>query len=125
MAEFTKISGASRVFSGGLVAYANRTKQGVLGVSGAALRRYGAVSRPVVLQMARGARRRFKTQWALSVSGVAGPTGGTKLKPVGLVFLAVAGPGFERAMKKTYRGSRVQIQKQAVVDLFRLLLTNL
>ena len=88
----TDVSGSSEYFVGSAVTYANEAKQQVLGVSGELLASVGAVSSEVALEMARGARRRFGSTYALSVTGIAGPTGGTPDKPVGLVFLALAAP---------------------------------
>jgi nicotinamide-nucleotide amidase len=87
------VPGASDVFLGGVIAYANSVKQGVLGVPAALLERHGAVSDPVAEAMAQGVCRITGADWALAVTGVAGPGGGSSLKPVGLVHLALAGPG--------------------------------
>jgi nicotinamide-nucleotide amidase len=87
------VPGASDVFLGGVIAYANSVKQGVLGVPAALLERHGAVSDQVAEAMAQGVRRLTGADWALAVTGVAGPGGGSSLKPVGLVHLALVGPG--------------------------------
>ena len=84
-ALLTSVPGASGYFRGGVVAYANEVKAGVLGVDEADLATHGAVSEPVVRQMAEGARRLRGTDYAVATSGVAGPTGGTQEKPVGTV----------------------------------------
>jgi len=80
------------VFLGGVIAYANSVKQGLLGVPSALLEVHGAVSDPVAQAMAEGVRRATGADWALAITGVAGPGGGSAEKPVGLVHLAVAGP---------------------------------
>jgi nicotinamide-nucleotide amidase len=80
------------VWLGGVIAYANAVKQGLLGVPAALLAEHGAVSDPVAQAMAEGARRCTDADWALAITGVAGPGGGTEAKPVGLVHIAVAGP---------------------------------
>ena len=90
--RITAIPGSSAYFLGAIVAYDNRVKVGQLGVSPQTLEAYGAVSREVVEEMAVGARQRLGGDWALAVSGVAGPEGGTPDKPVGRVDLALAGP---------------------------------
>jgi nicotinamide-nucleotide amidase len=88
----TDVPGSSNYFAGGVVTYANELKQRLLGVPAEMLASIGAVSEPVARAMAEGARRSFSTTYALAVSGIAGPTGGTPDKPVGLVFLGLAAP---------------------------------
>ncbi len=91
-AALVAVPGASEVFLGGVIAYANTVKQAVLGVPAAVLERHGAVSDPVAEAMAVGVRRLTGATWAVAVTGIAGPGGGTAEKPVGLVHIAVAGP---------------------------------
>lgn len=91
-AALAAVPGASDVFLGGVIAYANSVKQGLLGVPADLLEAHGAVSDPVAQAMAQGVRRRTGSDWALAITGVAGPGGGSAEKPVGLVHLAVAGP---------------------------------
>ena len=91
-ALLTSVPGASGYFKGSVVAYANEVKAGVLGVSREDLEAFGAVSEPVVRQMAAGVRRLLDVDYAVATSGVAGPTGGTPEKPVGTVWIAVASP---------------------------------
>ena len=91
-AELTAVPGASSVMLGGVISYANAVKRDLLSVPEALLEQHGAVSAPVAEAMALGVRRLTGSDWALSVTGIAGPDGGTPEKPVGLVFVAVAGP---------------------------------
>jgi nicotinamide-nucleotide amidase len=91
-AALAAVPGASDVFLGGVIAYANAVKLVVLGVSPELLEAHGAVSDPVAQAMAQGGRRATGADWALAITGVAGPGGGTEQKPVGLVHIAVAGP---------------------------------
>jgi nicotinamide-nucleotide amidase len=91
-AALAAVPGASEVFLGGVIAYANAVKQALLGVPAALLESHGAVSDPVAMAMAEGARRATGATWAIAVTGVAGPGGGSAEKPVGLVHLAIAGP---------------------------------
>ena len=91
-AALAAVPGASDVWLGGVIAYANAVKQGLLAVPAALLEAHGAVSDPVAQAMAEGARRATGADWALAITGVAGPGGGSEAKPVGLVHLAVAGP---------------------------------
>ena len=91
-ARLTSIPGSSAYVIGGVVAYSNTVKEQQLGVRKADLLVHGAVSEPVVRQMAEGVRKRLKSDWALATSGVAGPDGGSEAKPVGTVWIALAGP---------------------------------
>ena len=91
-AALAAVPGASDVFLGGVIAYANGVKQGLLGVPAELLQARGAVSDPVAQSMAEGARRVTGADWGLAITGVAGPGGGSDEKPVGLVHLAIAGP---------------------------------
>jgi len=86
----TSVAGSSNYFKGSIVSYANEVKENQLGVSSSDLENFGAVSKEVVEQMATGVRSRLKTDYAISTSGVAGPTGGTEVKPVGFVWIAIA-----------------------------------
>lgn len=88
----TSIAGSSDYFKGSVVAYDNSIKTGVLGVKELTLADHGAVSEPTVLEMAEGVRKKFDTRYAISVSGIAGPGGGTEYKVVGTTWIAVAGP---------------------------------
>jgi nicotinamide-nucleotide amidase len=111
----TRMPGSSRAFAGGAIVYSNEEKVRQLGVAAQTLAAHGAVSEQTVIEMARGALERFGTQLAVSVSGVAGPDGGTPEKPVGTVWIGLAsrsGPGdpavFTR--KLSYPGARDQVR---------------
>ncbi len=91
-AELTAMPGSSDVLLGGVIAYSNAVKQQLLGVSADLLEEFGAVSDPVAQAMAEGARRVTGSDWSMAVTGIAGPAGGSAEKPVGLVYIAVAGP---------------------------------
>lgn len=88
----TDISGSSEYFWGGVISYDNSVKVGLLGVNPEDLDKFGAVSATVAEQMAIGVKTRLSTTWGLSITGIAGPTGGTDDKPVGLVYVGLAGP---------------------------------
>lgn len=88
----TEIPGSSEYFLGGIVAYADQTKRTALDVPAELIERHGAVSAQVARSMAEGARRRIGSDLAVSVTGIAGPGGGTDAKPVGLTYIAVDGP---------------------------------
>jgi nicotinamide-nucleotide amidase len=89
----TDIAGSSTVFDRGFVTYSNEAKQDMLGVREATLAAFGAVSAQVATEMVLGARRRSRADFAVSVTGVAGPGGGSPQKPVGLVWMGLSGPG--------------------------------
>ena len=88
--QITNVPGVSKVFLGGVVAYSNGVKQKFLGVRAGTLARHGAVSEIVAREMAEGARKKSGADFAIAVTGIAGPGGGTKRKPVGTVFIALA-----------------------------------
>ena len=109
----TDIPGASAVLRGGVCAYANEIKNGVLGVSQDDLDHYGAVSRPVALQMARGVRRLMGTDIGVGTTGIAGPASDDTKKPVGLVYVAVALPGGRYVARELHlTGSRDAIREE-------------
>lgn len=114
-------SGASAYFKGGIVAYSNQAKAEILGVSPVLLKKYGAVSSQVVLAMAQGASKIFKTEYAVSTSGIAGPLGATKNKPVGLVWIGVKTPKKLTAKKFIFKGSRSSVIRQATDTALKLL----
>ncbi len=113
---------ASDYFVGGAVAYANTAKTGLLGVSEDTLRGHGAVSAEVAAEMAEGARRAFDCDVAISVTGIAGPSGGSGDKPRGLCHWAVATPAGTVCEERVFHGNRNQVQHKAahaVLDLLR------
>jgi len=91
-AILTEISGSSDYFRGGIIAYANEVKQSLLQVKSEDLAQFGAVSHPVAQQMAIGVKKALDTSWGISITGIAGPGGGTAEKPVGLIYLGLANP---------------------------------
>jgi nicotinamide-nucleotide amidase len=119
-ARLTDVPGSSAVFVGGIVAYSNDVKAAQLGVPEAVLREHGAVSAETAAEMARGARERLGADVAVSVTGVAGPDGGTEEKPVGLVFLHASGPLGERHLRFDFPGDRATIRGRATVAALHL-----
>ena len=108
-----KHAGSSSFYFGSVVAYDNSVKQSVLGVSSDTLQTYGAVSEQTVVEMVRGVRLLTNTDWAIATSGIAGPDGGTKEKPVGTVWIAVGNAEYTKAECFHFRGSRNQITTHA------------
>jgi nicotinamide-nucleotide amidase len=111
----TNVPGASAVFSAGLVTYSNEAKQRFLGVRAETLAQNGAVSEPVAREMAEGARTAAQTDYAVAVTGIAGPGGGTPEKPVGTVFIALASAQETRVWRRLNPGERLAF-KQATSD---------
>jgi PncC family amidohydrolase len=120
-AALTTPAGASDVFVGGVIAYSNDVKRSHLGVPDETLRAYGAVSAETAASMAAGARRVLNADVAVSVTGVAGPGGGTPEKPVGLVYITVESPEGDLTEKLQLDGDRDAIRSEATAAALRLL----
>jgi len=119
--RLTDVPGASDYFDRGVVAYSNDAKLTDLGVSRESLDAHGAVSAPVAREMAQGVRDTARTDWGVATTGIAGPTGGTDGKPVGLVFVGVAhaapwgsGDSFVRAERHVFDGDRWAVKSASV-----------
>lgn len=121
----TDVPGSSAWFKGGAVTYGNELKKSLLGVTDAALRKGGAVSPEVVSQMAAGARLRFDTDYALAISGIAGPGGGSEEKPIGLVYIGVASPKKTDVFERRFNGTRTMIRVRAAMCALDILRRNL
>lgn len=120
---FTQHPGSSSVFQGGAVTYSNDLKQSVLGVSGATLAAFGAVSEQTAKEMAQGSVKNFKTDYAVAITGIAGPDGGTLEKPVGTVWIAVASKTEVKTKMFKFASQRFQnIERSAMAALMMLFL---
>lgn len=118
--------GVSSFFRGAVVSYSGEVKASVLGVPHYAIESYGEVSIPVAQFMARGAAQALGADWALSITGIAGPSGGSKEKPVGTVCFALYGPGVEKRVQKYFDGKeRTEVQFQSAFYGLELLLATL
>jgi nicotinamide-nucleotide amidase len=121
-AHLTDVPGASDVFLGGVVSYSNEAKEEFIDVPHETLVEHGAVSEEVARAMASGVRGRFSSDWGVGITGIAGPTGGTEEKPVGLVHWAVAGPKGVWAKSRVFLGDRTIVREwslNAALDLLR------
>lgn len=121
-AQLTALAGASDYFKGGIVSYCNEVKADIVGVEQSTLDRHTAVSEATVREMAEGARYRMKSDYAVASTGVAGPTGGSDLNPVGTVWMAVATPEQTVTKKMRYNGRRQQVIDRAVNEVFAMLI---
>lgn len=121
-ALLTSFPGSSSFFLGSAVVYSNHLKTALLGVPAEMLEEHGAVSYQTAGAMARGMARISGAQVTLSVTGIAGPGGGSTDKPVGLVWFSWCIPGETKTWKRTFVGNRHRIQKQAVREVYQALL---
>ena len=120
--RLTEVAGSSAYLDRGLVTYSNKAKQELLGVSSALLRRHGAVSSQVAEAMAKGIRTKSHVDIGVGITGIAGPGGGTKTKPVGLVYMAIDGPHGCRSQRYQFWGDRAEIKfrsSQAALNMVR------
>ena len=125
--RLTEVPGSSTYFRGGIVAYAYGAKERLLGVKHDTLYRHGAVSAKTALEMARGARHALGTDLGLSITGIAGPSGGTPDKPVGLTYIALSSRDDERCERHVWRGDRSEnkvLSAEAALDLLHRYLSN-
>lgn len=121
----TNVAGSSDYVRGGVVAYANEVKRDVVGVPEELLVAHGAVSEPVALALARGVRSLLGTEVGASVTGIAGPTGGTPDKPVGTVYIAASTPLGDRAEHHVWNADRVTNKDLSARALLQLLIALL
>ncbi len=121
----TNVPGSSEYYLGGVVSYSNALKMQLLGVQAATLEKYGAVSEQVAMEMAQGARLRLGGDVALSVTGIAGPGGGSAEKPVGLTFVGVSAPWGESVARFVWAGERVENKKESARAALQLLVEAL
>ena len=120
----TTVPGASAVFRGGVISYDNSVKRDVLGVPEGVLLMNGAVSSECAAEMAKGARRCLAADFAVSVTGIAGPGGGSVEKPVGLVWFGIASAAGVATEKKMFTGDREAVRAAAIEHALQLLLST-
>ena len=115
----TKYSGVSKIFSYGIITYSNKAKTKYLSVSKTNLSKFGAVSKEVAEDMINGLYENERTKICISTTGIAGPNGGTKLKPVGLVYIGLKINNKNYIFKKIYKGNRLDTQRKTRDFIFR------
>jgi len=119
----TNISGSSDIFDGGIISYSNKIKKQELNVKNETLEKFGAVSKEVVSEMLDGAIKKFNANYAIAISGIAGPTGGTENKPVGTVVIGVSDDKNEKDIKiYHFKGDRKMVQVRASKTSFEKIL---
>jgi PncC family amidohydrolase len=123
--RITNVSGSSAYYLGGFVTYSNEAKETLLAVSHDTLLAHGAVNEETALEMAQGARQQMGADMAVSVTGIAGPTGGTPEKPVGLTYLALSTPELEICQRHVWQGDRLANKQQSAQAALQLVLTYL
>jgi len=119
--SLTDFPGSSRVFLGGVVSYDDKLKRELLGVSEATLGKFGAVSEETATEMVQGLLGRTGADWGLSVTGIAGPEGGSDTKPVGLVYVGIGGSEGVKVSRYEFTGGRDVVRHRSVVAALRLL----
>lgn len=119
--RLTNIPGSSGFLLASVISYSNAAKTKLLKVPEALIRKHGAVSEAVAMKMADGAQRLQKSDFGIGITGIAGPDGGSRQKPVGLVFIAVTTPTEQLCAKCRFKGNRLQIKRAAATEALRLL----
>jgi PncC family amidohydrolase len=117
----TNFSGSSKYFILGTVVYSNSSKNSLLKIPLSIIRLNGAVSKDVAQKMAESVRKLAKTDYGIGITGIAGPSGGTIQKPVGTVFIALAGKNKQICQRFIFKGKRISIRKQAALKALQLL----
>jgi len=123
--RLVNVQGASEVLKQGFITYSNKAKRKLIGVKKLTLKEFGAVSEKTAKEMAKGAILTTGSDVAVSITGIAGPDGGTKEKPVGLVYIGVSVKGEMRVKEYHFTGNRAKIRESAVVAAMTLLRTSI
>ena len=119
--KFTSVAGISKIFNMGLITYSNKSKSSMLKISQNDLKKYGAVSHQTAALMVKNLQRLTKSKLCISTTGIAGPSGGTKVKPVGLIYFGIKYRNKTMILEKKFKGSRLQIQQKTVKTIFTTL----
>ncbi|WP_300378012.1 CinA family protein [Brachyspira sp.] len=118
--SITSVSGSSECFEGSFVTYSNEIKNKMINVKEETLNKYGAVSEECVLEMSENSRKIMESDISIAISGIAGPSGGTDEKPVGLVWICLASKGYIKAYKNIFKGDRNLVREQSVLFALNL-----
>lgn len=121
-ASITSVSGSSECFYGSFVTYSNDIKHKMIDVKEETLEKYGAVSEECVLEMAENSRKIMNSDISIAISGIAGPSGGTEEKPVGLVWICLSADGYIKAYKNIFSGDRDKVREESVLFSLELVL---
>ena len=119
--KITSVAGISKIFNMGLITYSNKSKSNLLKISQNDLKKYGAVSHQTAALMVKNLHQLTKSKLCISTTGIAGPSGGTKVKPVGLIYFGIKYRNKTIVLEKKFKGSRLQIQQKTVKAIFTAL----
>jgi len=119
--KFTSVPGISKIFNMGLITYSNKSKSSLLKISQNDLKKYSAVSHQTAALMVKNLQRLTKNRLCISTTGIAGPSGGTKVKPVGLIYFGIKYKNKTMILEKKFKGTRIQIQQKTVKAIFSTL----
>ena len=119
--KFTSVAGISKIFNMGLITYSNKSKSSLLKISQNDLKKNGTVSHQTAALMVKNLQKLTKSRLCISTTGIAGPSGGTKVKPVGLIYLGIKYGNKTIILEKKFKGSRIQIQQKTVKAIFNTL----
>ncbi len=120
--RLTNVPGSSQFFRLGVIAYSYDSKVKVLNVPSSLIKQFGAVSRPAAQAMSQSVRKILRSDIGIGITGIAGPAGGTKIKPVGLVFIAMSSSAYTFCQEYYFKGTRLQIKQQAATQALKLFL---
>ncbi len=118
--KITSVPGASECFDCGVITYSNEQKQKLIGVSADTLSKYGAVSEETALEMCKGVKKLANADFGISVTGIAGPGGGTPEKPVGTVWIGICGENVHKAFRFLFSGDRNQVRQQSAITAMEM-----
>ena len=125
-AEIVRYPGVSSFYQGSVVSYSSKVKENILDVPPHLIKTLGEVSEPVALAMARGVKSQLESDWSVSITGVAGPGGGSEEKPVGTVCFGIVGPGFEQTVSQNFKiKNRTEIQQKSIAFALDLIFDSL